>query len=551
AALIQMDLQEEDRVSIIGDNCAEWVICDMGTQGAGGVTVGIYATNAASQVEYVVGHSDSRFLFVENEEQLDKWLEFKNPPKCLEKVIVWDLEGLRDFKHEKVISFEQLLEIGQDALRQNPNIYGERAEKVKPEDLSRLIYTSGTTGPPKGAMLTHRNVMWLASQVSLRVPTNPKDEVLSFLPLCHVFEQLFSVYIHITGAYTINFIENTGTVAENMIEVSPTIGYAVPRIWEKYQSGILIKMQEADWFKRAVFGLAYKVSSIHTDYKLSGKTAPSGIRLGAFLAHWAVFRKLKEKMGFDRFRFAITGAASIAMEVLRFYHTIGVEMCEGYGQTEGSGVTTLNRPGKIRVGTVGPAVDGLEVKIADDGEILIKGDSVFKGYFKNPEATQECLPGGWLRTGDVGEFDSEGYLSITDRKKDIIVTAGGKNISPQFIENKVKVSPYVNDAVVIGDNRKFISCLVMIDEDNVVQYAQNNKIQFSTYLDLTRDPLIVALIGEEVEKANRDLAQVEKIKEFRILPKKLFEEDGEVTPTMKIKRKSINELFKDLIDDIY
>ncbi|MCP4294214.1 MAG: long-chain fatty acid--CoA ligase [Proteobacteria bacterium] len=551
AALIQMGLQSEDKVGIVGDNCTEWLMIEMGTLGAGGVTVGIYSTNAAPQLEYVVDHSDSRFLFLENEEQLDKWLEFKTKPKHLEKVIVWDLEGLRDFKHDQVMTYEELLEVGRGALQENPDLYKSSCQKVSPENLSFFIYTSGTTGPPKGAMLTHKNVMWETYQLSISIPMKPGDEVLSFLPLCHVFEQIFSVFLHINGAYTVNFIESPGTVAENMIEVSPTLGYAVPRIWEKYQSTILIRMQEADWFKRSIFAIAYKISNRKAEFTLEGKEVPFFVNLGALIAYWTVFRKLKEKMGFDRFRFALTGAASIAKEVLYFYHSIGVEMCEGYGQTECVGVCNFNPPGKVRAGTVGTAIRGIEHRIAEDGEILVRGKSVFKGYYKNPEATDQTLEGGWLHTGDVGMITDEGYLNITDRKKDIIVTAGGKNISPQYIENKLKVSPYINDSIVIGDARKFITCLVMIDEDNVIQYAQKQKIQFSTYLDLTENPSINKLIGEEVSRVNNELAQVEKIKKFTILPKKLFEEDGEVTPTMKIKRKSINELFKDLIDNMY
>jgi len=551
AALISMGLEAGDCVSIIGDNCPEWVIIDMGIQCAGGVAVGVYSTNAWPQVEYVISNSDSKFFFVENEEQLDKWLQFRDNVPHLKKVIVWDLEGLRHFEDEMVMTFDALLEMGREAYQKDPGPFETRMKQVTPEDVSMLIYTSGTTGPPKGAMLTHRNLMWMGQAITRENPMSDQDEVLSFLPLCHVFEQLFSVMGHITHGYTVNFIENLDTVTDNMIEVSPTVGYAVPRIWEKYLSAVYIRMSDATWFKKLVFGLALKIGKKRATLMMNFKPVPFAVELLYKLAHFAVFRKLKERMGFDRMRIAYSGAAPISPDVLHFFQSIGVNLIEGYGQTEDTGVTCVSRVGRVKFGTVGPPITGTEVKIAEDGEILVKSPSVFKGYYKNPEATAETIKDGWLYSGDVGEIDEDGYLRITDRKKDIIVTAGGKNITPQYIENKLKFSPYINDAVVIGDKRKFISALIMIDEDNVVKYAQDNKIQFSTYKDLTQSPEINRLIQKEVDAVNDTLARVEQIKKFTILPKKLYEEDGEVTPTMKVKRNYVNKAFGDLIEAMY
>jgi len=551
AALISMGLNPGDCVGIIGDNCPEWVIIDMGVQCAGGVAVGIYATNAWQQVEYVIQNSEAKFFFVENEEQLDKWLHFKDNAPHLKKVIVWDLEGLRHFRDPMVMSFEELLDKGQQVLRQHPDIVEDRIDNLRPDDLAVLIYTSGTTGPPKGAMLTHGNVTWMGQAIAIDNPIFDTDEVLSFLPLCHIFERLFSVFAHITHGYTVNFVENLDTVTDNMIEVSPTVGYAVPRIWEKYYSAIYIRMSDATWFKRMVFGAALKIGRKRASLMMDFKEIPVYLDLLYKLAYLAVFRKLKERLGFDRLRVAYSGAAPISPDVLHFFQSIGVNLIEGYGQTEGTGVTCVSRVGRVKFGTVGPPITGTEVRIAGDGEILVRSPSVFKGYFKNPKATQEALKEGWLYSGDVGEIDEDGYLKITDRKKDIIVTAGGKNITPQYIENKLKFSPYINDAVVIGDGRKYLTCLIMIDEDNVVKYAQDHKVQFSTYKDLTQHPDIIKLIQGEVDKVNEQLARVEQIKKFTILPKKLYEEDGEVTPTMKVKRKYVNEAFKDLIEAMY
>jgi len=550
-ALMRMGLQKGECVSIIGDNCPEWVIIDLGIQCAGGVSVGIYSTNASSQCEYVVTDSRSRFYFVENEEQLDKWLDFRDEAHLLEKVIVWDLEGLRHFKDPLVMTFQELLELGREEEETSARALTIRMAEITPEDLSVLIYTSGTTGPPKGAMLTHRNVTWMSEAITADNPMLDEDEVLSFLPLCHIFERLFSVFIHIRCAYVVNFIENLDTVMDNMREASPTVAYAVPRIWEKYCSAVLIRMSDATWVKKMAFGLALKIGKKRAYLKMNFRSVPAYLEVLNFLAWLTVFRKLKERLGFDRVRVAYSGAAPISPDVLHFFQSIGVYLIEGYGQTEGTGVTCMSRLGKVKFGTVGPPVRGVEVRIAEDGEILVRSPGVFKGYYGNPASSAETVRDGWLYSGDVGELDGDGFIKITDRKKDIIVTAGGKNIAPQYIENQLKFSPYINDAVVIGDKRKFITAIIVIDEENVMKYAQDHRIQFSTYADLTRNDRIEELIRRQVDEVNHDLSRVEQIKKFTILPKKLYEEDGEVTPTMKVKRKYISEAFKDLIDAMY
>jgi long-chain acyl-CoA synthetase len=550
-ALIELGLAPGECVAIIGDNCHQWVMADMGVQCAGGVSVGIYATNAWQQVEFVVSNSKSGFLFVENEEQLDKWLHFKDRTHHLRKVIVWDTEGLREFSDPKVMSFTQLLDMGHSADGTHPERLDKRMQAVRPDDLCALIYTSGTTGPPKGAMLTHRNVTWMARAVSSTNAIFPADEVLSFLPLCHIFERLFSVFVHITYAYTVNFVEKPDTVTDNMIEVSPTVGYAVPRIWEKYYSAVMIKMADATWFKRLVFKAALRIGNARAQLAMNFQPVPRRLAFLDTLAYLAVFRKLKERLGFERIRVAYSGAAPISGDVLTFFQAIGINLIEGYGQTEGTGVTTLSPDGRVKFGTVGKPVADTQLKIAADGEILVKSPGVFKGYYQNPEGTDETIRDGWLHTGDIGRLDEDGYLTITDRKKDIIVTAGGKNITPQYIENKLKASLYINDAVIIGDRRKFLTCLIMIDEDNVIKFAQDNKIQFSTYRDLTQSPAVIGLIQDEVDRVNATLARVENVRKFTILPKKLYEEDGEVTPTMKVKRKFVHEAFDDLIETMY
>lgn len=546
-----LGLRKGQCVAIIGENCPEWVFCDLGIMCAGGVTVGIYTTNAAAQCEYIVQNCEARIYFAENEEQLDKALWFKERTPFLEKIIVWDMQGLHNFRDPMVMSFEDFLKLGKEAHNSEPGLWEDTIRSIDPEDLAVLIYTSGTTGPPKGAMLTHKNLVWMSQAMPAANPIGEDDEFLSFLPLCHIFEQLFTVLGNLKFGAVVNFIENTDTVTDNMREVSPTVAYAVPRIWEKYYSTVMIRMSDATWFKRQVFKLAMGIGMKHASLKLSYKPIPLPLRIAYGLAHLTVFRKLKERLGFDRVRIAFSGAAPISPDILVFFHAIGVPLREGYGQTEGTGVTTVAHGERIKPGTVGQPLPGCQVRIAEDGEILVKSPGVFKGYYKNPEATAETLRDGWLHSGDVGELDENGFLRITDRKKDLIITAGGKNIAPQYIENQLKFSPYINDAVVIGDRRKYLTCLIVIDEENVIKYAQDNKIPFTTYESLTRNEEIVRLIQREVDKVNQGLSRVEQIKKFSILPKKLYEEDGEVTPTMKVKRKYINEAFRDLIEAMY
>jgi len=549
--LISLGLKKGDCVSVISENRPEWVYSDFGIMSAGGVTAGIYTTNAAEECGYVAKNSESRFYIAENEEQFDKALKFRKDTPLLEKIIVIEMEGLKRYKDPMLMSFDDLLALGKEFDAKNPGLFEQRMSEVKLDDLAVLIYTSGTTGPPKGAMLTHGNLLFMSEAVDEANPVYDGDETLSFLPLCHIFEQLFTVMANIRYCTVVNFIESPDTVMDNMKEVSPTVTYAVPRIWEKYASAIMIRMSDATWFKRMVFKACMGIGMKYADLKLNFKPIPFYLKLTYLAAYGAVFRKLKERLGFDRVRVAYSGAAPISPNVLKFFNALGLLLIEGYGQTEGTGVTTTSHLGQLKIGTVGKALPRTEVKIAPDGEILVKGPGVFKGYFKNPQATTDTLKDGWLYSGDVGELDADGFLKITDRKKDLIITAGGKNIAPQNIENQLKFSPYINDAVVIGDRRKFLVALIAIDEENVIKYAQDNKIQFGTYASLTQAPEIKQLIQKEVDKVNKTMARVEQIKKFAILPKKLYEETGEVTPTMKVKRKYVNEAFKDTIEKMY
>jgi len=549
--LTALGIERGDRVAVIGENRPEWLFSDMAAMAAGAVTVGIYTTSAARQCEYVVGHSGAKVFIAEDEEQLDKALLFRERTPDLTKIVIMDPKGLRGFSDPMVITFQDLLERGRELDTRDPHRFADMVARTQPEDLALIIYTSGTTGPPKGAMLSHRNIAWTTWSIGAAVPLDPSDELLSFLPLSHIAERMFSVFLPIRFGYTVNFTESLDTVTDNFREVSPTLIFAVPRIWEKYYSAIRIRVANATWFKRVAYGLAEAITAKYGRVRFERKAVPVWLQLLRSFANLLVFYKLRERLGFDRVRVAISGAAPISPDVLRYFHGIGVPLREVYGQTEGSGPTCIHQGENIELANVGPPLPGVEVRIAEDGEILVKGDNVFIGYYRSPEATEETLIHGWLHSGDVGVLDDRGYLKITDRKKDLIITAGGKNIAPQNIENQLKFSPYINDAIVVGDRLKFLAALIVIDEENVVQYAQDHKIPFTTYESLTKCPEIIELIDRHVKEVNKALSHVETVKKFTIVPKKLYEEDGEVTPTMKVKRKYINEKFGDLIRSMY
>lgn len=546
-----LGLQPGDRVAIISENNPEWLYGDMGTLAAGGVTVGIYPTDSANQVEYVLNHSGAVFYIAEDEEQLDKVLEIRHKIPCLQKIIILDMEGLRHFSDPMVISFDQLLELGKQLDQQDPQLFMRRLQGPQPEDLAILIYTSGTTGPPKGAMISHRNIISTMEMQNEVNPGDEKDEVLSFLPLCHIAQRTVSVFNPLLVGYRINFVEEMDTIPENMREVSPTVFFAVPRIWEKFYSGLVLTMKDSTglekWAYRWALGVGQKVS----DYRLNGSEPPFHLQALFHLADWTVMRNLKKSIGLNRARYCLSGAAPISPDLLKFYHSLGIDIREVYGQTENCGPTSIHYENDVRFGTVGKPLPRAEIRIAEDGEILLKGPHVFMGYYNDPEKTRETVVDGWLQTGDVGRIDEHGHLIITDRKKDIIITAGGKNITPSEIENQLKFSPYINDAVVIGDGRKYLTALIMIDDENVMKFAQDNRVPFTTYASLTKAKEIIELIEKEVDEVNKKFARVETVKKFRLIDIQLTTDDEEITPTMKLKRKFVNEKFKDVINSMY
>ncbi len=549
AGLLALGLCPGEKVAVLGENRPEWLYCHLGIMAAGGATCGVYPTSAAEQVVYLLNHSEARVLFLENEEQLEKVLPVVEQTR-VERLVVWDPKGLWGFADPRVRFFDAFLEEGRALAAAEPARLEERIAALGPGDTAMVIYTSGTTGPPKGAMISHGSCIFMSDSLQQANGAHVADELVSYLPLAHIYENLGSVIQHVRVGYVVNFVESLDTLFQNLREVSPTYFASVPRVWEKLASTIALRMDDSTPLKRTLFRLAVATGKRWVRARRQGRVPPA-LAAARLLTYWPVLEPLKRRIGFDRTRLAFSGAAPASPELFDFFQALGVPLVEGYGMTESTGVIAVNRPERPRVGTVGEPIAGVEVKLAEDGEIVTRGPHVFQGYFKDPEQTARTIDAeGWLHTGDVGVWE-EGRLKIVDRKKDILITAGGKNIAPAYIENKLKFSPYIQDAVVIGDRRKYVVALILIDEDNVTKYAQDHRLPFATFAELTQSPEVVRLIGHEVDQVNRTLSQVEGVKRFALLPRRFYEEEGDVTPTKKVKRRNIEKRYADLVESLY
>lgn len=551
--LMALGFQPRDTASILSNTTVEWVLCDLGVLSAGGVSNGIYPTDAPEQVQYLCEDSRTSFLFVEDEEQLDKALEVRDALPMLKKIIVSDMEGLRDFRDDRVMSLAALRELGREHARQHPTAMADRVGGVKPHDLAILVYTSGTTGKPKGAMHSHQGLVYTVRGYNTLIARDDRDECMCFLPLCHIAERMGGEYFSLYTGAKLNFVENPETVPENVREIAPTVFTAVPRVWEKFYSGVMITLKEAGKLQQAAYAWAIGTGQQVADLVMQGKAVPGGLRLRFKLARLLVLDNVRKLIGIHRARFLVTGAAPISPELVRWYLALGVPMLEVWGMTETCGASTGIPAERIKPGSIGPAAQYNEVKLdPQTNEILVRGPNVFMGYLNLPEKTAETIDAdGWLHTGDVGTVDEEGFFRITDRMKDIIITAGGKNITPSELENELKFSPYITDAVVIGDQRPYLTVIIMIDQENVEKFAQDNDVPFSNYASLTRTPEVQQLIQGELDRVNKKFARVEQIKKFFLLDTQLSAEDEELTPTMKLKRKLVQKKYAPQIDAMY
>lgn len=546
--LISLGIEKDDCVALLSLNRPEWLLCDVGIMLAGAKTIPIYVTSSPNQVSYIMSHSESKVAIVENQDQLDKILKTKTEMPQLQKVVV--ITGESAGEEDWIISLDELKRLGREYAREN-NTLDERVAATKPEDLATIVYTSGTTGPPKGVMLTHANFVWTAESIGKVLPFNDGgDRVLSYLPLSHIFERLTSAWGGVHNGTDVWFAQSTQTLREDLADCRPTFFIGVPRVYEKFHMGMLANIEKhpkKDLVKKAIAAGMEKL-----ELEQAGKSVPLGLKLKHALLDRLVLSKLRHGIGMENVRFAVTGAAAINPEILKFLHAIGIDVLEGYGQTEDNAPTSVNPPGRARIGTVGPPIPGLEVKIAEDGEILVRGPNVFKGYYKNDKATKETLTeDGWLHTGDVGEFDEAGYLKVTDRKKDLFKTAGGKYIAPADIEGKLKFAPIIGQAVVIGDNRPFPTALLTLDPDVSPAWAKEKGIEFTDLTDLSANEKVLEEVQKVVDEVNESLSQPERVKKWTLLERDFSEDAEEITPTLKVRRKTITEKYSDVIDRMY
>ena len=551
--LMQLGFQRGDTASILSNTVIEWVLADLAVLSCGGVSNGIYPTDAAPQVHYLCEDSRTRVLFVEDDEQLDKALEVRDRLPLLKKIVVFDMEGLHELEDPGVIGLDALRAMGREYLAAHPGELMERVQACRPEDLAILVYTSGTTGKPKGAMHSQHGLVYTVRGYNTLIARREDDECMCFLPLCHIAERMGGEYFSLYTGAKLNFVENPATVPENVREIAPTVFTAVPRVWEKFYSGVTIALNEATRLEQAAYAWAIGVGTKIADKVLAGEPVSALLKFEFRLARWLALDNVRKMIGIHRSRFLVTGAAPISPELVKWYLALGVPMLEVWGMTESCGASTGVPAIRIKPGSIGPAATYNEVRLDPaTGEILVRGDNVFMGYLNQPEKTAEAIDSdGWLHTGDVGQVDDEGFFRITDRMKDIIITAGGKNITPSELENELKFSPYITDAVVIGDRRAYLCVIVMIDQENVEKYAQDHDVPFSNYASLTRAPEVQALIQGEIDRVNRKFARVEQIRKFFLLDTQLSAEDEELTPTMKLKRKLVQQKYAGQIEAMY
>ena len=551
-ALADLGLQRGDTVGVLSENRPEWLYADMGAQCMGLLCTGIYPTSSPEQVQYILNDADVRVLFVENQEQYDKVTAVRAACPALRRIIIINLKGLRGLADPMAVDFDSFTARGREMAQAQADRFEQSIDAGSPDDIAFLVYTSGTTGAPKGAMIANRNLVFQIGSVRQYLALQPQDRTLSFLPLCHIAERMSSVYNPLALGPIVHFPENAGTVFNDVREVAPHMLFGPPRFWEKLYSQVTLYMQDAIPLARHAYRHVLAEGAALADARLHGRPA-TGWRAARYrLLQKIVLSNLRSFLGLQNIKTAMTGAAPVPPDLLRWYMAVGIDLLEAFGMTETCGFCTAMPAHRIKIGYAGVRAEGTEIRLGAEDEVLVRGPNVFAGYWKLPEKTRETIDGeGWLHSGDCGEIDADGYLRIKDRLKDIIITSGGKNITPSNIENHIKFSPYISDAVVIGEGRHYLTCLVMIDQDNVAKFAQDKQIPYTDFASMTRAAEVVALVRSELEQVNARLARVEQVKDFRIIAQLLTAEDDELTPTMKLKRKVVASKYADVIGTMY
>lgn len=534
----------KDKLIIFSENSPEWVMTDLANISIGGISVPIYTSLMPEQIKYIINDSDAGIVVCSNS---NLWAKVNAVKDELPKVRHFIL--MQDTAPEGVKSLPEIFEMGEEKDNQEPILFEKLALSVKAEDIASIIYTSGTTGVPKGVMLTHDNFLSNSKAVAEIIEFSEKDTALSFLPLSHVLERMVT-FTYLYKGCTIAYAESTETVAENLLEVRPTVMVSVPRVFEKIYSRVIDNVLSSSAVKRKLFFWAVRNGRKYGKKKLAGDSIPGGLRLKYTLAEKLVFSKVVARTG-GRVRFFVSGGAALSKDIAEFFYAMGLVVLEGYGLTETSPVIAVNTFDNLRFGAVGKPIPEVDVKIASDGEILSRGPNVMKGYYKMEDETREALRDGWFHTGDIGYLDDDGFLHITDRKKDIIVTAGGKNVAPQLIENILKTNPYISGAVVLGDRRKFISALIVPDFEKLEKFAKTSNISYGSHKELVVNEKIIRFMEEEIDRYTPNLASYEKIKKIILLDRDFEIEKGEMTPSLKVKRNIIEKMYRDQIDNLY
>jgi long-chain acyl-CoA synthetase len=549
--MVSLGLNAGDKVAIIGDNRPEWVWGEVASQAAGAVPLGLYQDSTLKEVAYIIDHSDASIVIAEDQEQVDKILDMKEELPKVRYIIYSDPRGMRGYKQPFLLDFKEVENFGRELEQRDPGLFAKNVAATKYEDLAFICYTSGTTGFPKGAMLSYRNFLSMAANLMEVDNKFEKDEFVSFLPLAWIGEQMMCLSSALLTGFTVNFPEKPETVQENIREIGPTIMFSPPRIWENMTSTVQVKVMDASALKRRMYNWALPVGYAYSDAVFRKEAIPPLLRLKQRLAYALVFRALKDRLGLLRIRSASTGGAALGPDVFKFFNAMGVNLKQIYGQTEISGISCIHREGDINFDSVGKPIPETEIRLSDAGEILSRSPSVFIGYYKNPEETEKTLSDGWLHSGDAGYFTEDGHLIVIDRVKDVMHLNDATRFSPQFIENKLKFSPYIKECVCLGNQRDFIASMICIDYPNVGKWAESRRLSYTTYTDLAAKPEVLELLAKEVEKVNATLPETTRVKKFVPLYKELDADDDELTRTRKVRRAFVGERYKHVIEGMY
>ncbi len=554
--LISMGLKPGDSLGIIGNNRPEWIYAELAAQSAGAVPFGIFQDSILSEVAYIIDHSGATMLVAEDQEQVDKILDLKDQLPRVRKIIYTDPKGLWDYEDETLVDFYEVEKKGREIHEKDPELFSRNLSAVKESDLATICYTSGTTGNPKGSLLTHGNILSMVASLNQVDPKTPDDQFLSFIPLPWIVEQTMSVFSSLYSGYTVNFPEEPETSTSDLYEIAPSLVVASPRMWEGISRQVMVKHLDASFFKRFVYDLCLPIGYRWADFKFNKETPSLGWKILYWLAYMAMFRALRDRLGFSKVRSAMTGGAALGPDVFRFFHALGVNLKQIYGQTEVAGYSTIHRDGDINFDSVGIPMPAAEIIIFEPdeegvGQVVSRGPGLFKGYLKNEEATNETIVDGWLHSGDAGYFTEDGHLVIIDRIKDLMHLRNGARFSPMFIENKLKFCPYIVESVVLGHERDYVTTMICIDYKHVGKWAEDHRISYTTYSDLAANAQVYDLIEREVVRVNRTLPDKARIRKFLLLYKELDADDEELTRTKKIRRAFINEKYEKEVAALY